>query len=334
MHLISVAAVFLAAAAPVTAQEVARFDTIEKAVEAAKKDKKDILVDFTGSDWCGWCIRLNEEVFSQEAFKKGAASKFVFVELDFPQRKALADEQKQYNARMQQLHGIEGFPTVLVLDSEGRAYAKTGYHEGGAEGYLKHLAEFAPRKEELSKLRKAWTDGPEADRLGALENLLTKLGEWSVAGGYADLQEKSLELKEKSVDSDVKNASGNRARYAKELALHFHRKKEAEKHAKYLKLLKELDADSAAGIETMIWIETEVFPVLEKQDWQGALDKLTPRLELKGEAGQQASYFAAVCQFRLGSKEKTLELLEAAVKLAPKTAMAKDIEKTIAQLKQ
>jgi thioredoxin-related protein len=334
MRLVTALAALFAAAGAANAQDLDHFETIEKAVEAAKKDKKDILVDFTGSDWCGWCIKLNEEVFSKEEFKKGASSKFVFVELDFPQRKALPDEQKKYNERMQQMHAIEGFPTILVLDGEGRAYARTGYQEGGPEAYLKHLAEFAPRKEELAKLMKAWTAAAEADRLNALDDLLAKLGEWSVAGGYADLQSKSIELKEKSAETDLKNASGKRAKYAKELALHFHRKKEAEKHAKFLKLLKELDADAAGGIETMIWIETEIFPIFEKGDWNAALEKITPKLELKGEAGQQTNYYAAVCQFRLGSKEKTLGHLETAVKLAPKTDMAKDIAKTIAQLKQ
>jgi thioredoxin-related protein len=122
--------------------------------EAAKKkaaaEGKDLFVDFTGSDWCGWCKRLNQEVFQHEPFQKGVADKYILVELDYPRKpETLAkqsDEIKAQNAKLQQTYQIQGFPTILITDAEGRPYAKTGYREGGPEAYLTHLAELQENK--------------------------------------------------------------------------------------------------------------------------------------------------------------------------------------------
>lgn len=112
----------------------------EAAKQKAAAENKDLLVDFTGSDWCGWCIKLVDEVFKHDAFKQGAADNFVLVELDFPQDKSKLDEatQKQ-NEMLQKKYSIQGFPTILLLDDQGRPYAQTGYQAGGPEKYLSHL---------------------------------------------------------------------------------------------------------------------------------------------------------------------------------------------------
>ncbi|MFM7180539.1 MAG: thioredoxin family protein [Verrucomicrobiales bacterium] len=113
----------------------------EAAKATAAKDKKDLLIDFTGSDWCGWCIKLNEEVFSKDAFRNVVPNDFVLVELDFPQDEAkVAPEIKKQNEGLQKTYAIEGFPTIILADASGRPYAKTGYEEGGPEKYVTHLA--------------------------------------------------------------------------------------------------------------------------------------------------------------------------------------------------
>lgn len=122
--------------------------------EAAKKkaaaEGKDLFIDFTGSDWCGWCKRLNQEVFQHEPFKKGVADKYVLVELDYPRKpETLAkqsDEIKVQNTKLQQTYQIQGFPTILITDAQGRPYAKTGYQEGGPEAYVSHLEELQENK--------------------------------------------------------------------------------------------------------------------------------------------------------------------------------------------
>lgn len=109
------------------------------AKKQAEAEKKDLFLDFTGSDWCGWCIRLHKEVFDQAVFKEGARGNFVLVELDFPQQKELPAALKQQNDELAKKFQVEGYPTVFLCDAQGRPYAKTGYMEGGAEAYLAEL---------------------------------------------------------------------------------------------------------------------------------------------------------------------------------------------------
>ena len=112
----------------------------EAAKQKAAAENKDLLVNFTGSDWCSWCIKLVDEVFKHDAFKKGVADNFVLVDLDFPQDKSKLDESTQkQNEMLQEKYSIQGFPTILLLDDQGRPYAQTGYQAGGPEKYLAHL---------------------------------------------------------------------------------------------------------------------------------------------------------------------------------------------------
>jgi thioredoxin-related protein len=130
--LVATPAGLLAAEAPWTAD----FAAAKK--EAAASDK-DLLIDFTGSDWCGWCIKLTKEVFSHDEFKEGVKDKFVLVELDFPQDKSkLPEETQKQNEKLGAEYAVQGYPTILLTDAEGRPYAATGYQKGGPEAYLKH----------------------------------------------------------------------------------------------------------------------------------------------------------------------------------------------------
>ncbi|MCC6353023.1 MAG: thioredoxin family protein [Verrucomicrobiae bacterium] len=114
----------------------------EAAKATATKEKKDLLLDFTGSDWCGWCIRLEKEVFSQQAFKDAAPKDFLLVELDFPQDESkISPDTRSQNEKLSKQFNVEGYPTIILADASGRPYAQTGYQEGGAEAYLTHLAE-------------------------------------------------------------------------------------------------------------------------------------------------------------------------------------------------
>jgi thioredoxin-related protein len=113
--------------------------------EAAKKAAADrgvpILADFSGSDWCGWCIKLDKEVFSKEAFKTFAKDNVVLFLADFPARKEQPEALARQNKALASQYGVEGFPTVLLLDAEGKLKARTGYQRGGAEKYVEHLKE-------------------------------------------------------------------------------------------------------------------------------------------------------------------------------------------------
>ena len=119
-----------------------------------RAENKLLLVDFTGSDWCGWCMKLASEVFSKDAFKNEAPKKFVLVELDYPREKKQSDELKKQNKELQAKYQIHGYPTILVLDPEGVVVAKTGYQAGGAEKYVKHLAKFVEVHDDVVKRTK------------------------------------------------------------------------------------------------------------------------------------------------------------------------------------
>lgn len=106
--------------------------------EAAAK-KLPILLDFAGSDWCGWCIKLDNEVFNKREFKKYAKDNLVLVLADFPSRKKQPDAIKRQNKALADTYGVRGFPTVLLLDANAKVLARTGYREGGAEKYVAHL---------------------------------------------------------------------------------------------------------------------------------------------------------------------------------------------------
>lgn len=111
----------------------------EAALAEAKAQKKFVLVNFTGSDWCGWCIKLDKEVFSKDAFKKFAESELVLVEIDFPRKKTQSKALKAQNEALADRYGIRGFPTILLLSQEGEMIGKTGYKDGGPEAYVAHL---------------------------------------------------------------------------------------------------------------------------------------------------------------------------------------------------
>jgi thioredoxin-related protein len=124
------------------AKDVFKWETdFELAKKRAKEENKSILIDFTGSDWCGWCIKLNKEVFSTPEFQEYAAKKLIMVELDFPKKKELPAKLKEQNEKLQEEYKIEGFPTVILLNSRGKEVARTGYQEGGPAKYIEHLKE-------------------------------------------------------------------------------------------------------------------------------------------------------------------------------------------------
>ena len=111
----------------------------DKALAQAKADKKLVLLDFTGSDWCGWCIKLDKEVFSQAEFAEYAKKNLVLVELDYPRSKEQSKEIKAQNAKLQGEYKIQGYPTIIVLNSEGKKVGELGYQPGGPKAFIAEL---------------------------------------------------------------------------------------------------------------------------------------------------------------------------------------------------
>jgi protein disulfide-isomerase len=111
----------------------------EEAVQKAKKEKKELLLNFTGSDWCGWCKRLDAEVFTQAAFIKFADENLVCVKLDFPRRTKIDAQLQKQNYELARKHMIRGYPTILILSGDENVLLRTGYQRGGPENYVEHL---------------------------------------------------------------------------------------------------------------------------------------------------------------------------------------------------
>lgn len=117
------------------AQELTWHTDVNKAVEISNKTKKPLLLFFTGSDWCGWCIRLQKEVLKTPEFAKWADENVVLVELDYPRRTAQAPETQKQNAELQQTFMVQGYPTVWLVKA-GKKDNKVNFEKLGSTGYV------------------------------------------------------------------------------------------------------------------------------------------------------------------------------------------------------
>jgi thioredoxin-related protein len=125
------------------AQELKWYTDVKEAITVSNKEKKPLLLFFTGSDWCGWCIRLQKEVLTTPEFSKWAKESVILVELDYPRRTAQSDALKSQNNELQQIFGIQGFPTVYFANAsvkEGKinftGLGSTGYVAGGPAAWI------------------------------------------------------------------------------------------------------------------------------------------------------------------------------------------------------
>ncbi len=116
-----------------------------KALEQAKAENKAVLLDFTGSDWCGWCIKMVKETLSQKEFTDYAAKNLVLVEVDFPRKKEQSEEVKKQNAELQTKFDAKGFPTFVIVDKDGKELGRQrGYLAGGPAAFIAKLDGFKP----------------------------------------------------------------------------------------------------------------------------------------------------------------------------------------------
>ena len=121
----------------IQAQEELTWHTdMSKATDISIKENKPMFLFFTGSDWCGWCIRLQKEVFKTPEFIKWAKDNVVLVELDFPRKNNQTEEIKLQNAQLQQQLQVRGYPTVWFVSATKTAEAKINLNALGSSGYV------------------------------------------------------------------------------------------------------------------------------------------------------------------------------------------------------
>jgi len=147
-RLLTLVAVF-AAALTLTAGGKEDWHTdFDQAMKVAKEEKKVLMVEFHGSDWCPPCMKLNKEVLSTDAFKGIAESSLILVNADFPRKTALPEEQQAHNEGLAKRFGIRGFPTVVLINHKGEELDRVvGFPRGGLDGFLAFLEDHVPGAE-------------------------------------------------------------------------------------------------------------------------------------------------------------------------------------------
>jgi thioredoxin-related protein len=261
----------------------------DAAKQKAAGEGKDLLLNFSGSDWCTWCKRLDEEVFTKDAFAKEASKNFVFVNLDFPNDKSKqsAETQKQ-NDGLAKEYGVPGFPTVILTDKNGIPYAQTGYVEGGAEKYIEHLNELRSVKKQVDELiiKSEDTKIEETERAGLLDLALSILPPNIVDKYYTDKMDRIVEL-------DAENKAGLKN--------------------KYLIRRRFIDVDQA----------------LQNKDYNTALQKVTAMIEEfkpDGQVAQQLYFAQAHAHHFLKNPEGERASLQKALDAAPEGYLAEQIK--------
>jgi protein disulfide-isomerase len=116
------------------------------ALNQARSENKLVLLDFTGSDWCPWCIKFDQEVLSTSAFAAYAGRKLELVKLDFPHQVQLSDVLRRDNEALKKQFNVDGFPTYILLNAAGKELGRqTGYAEGGPDAFIAELERFGGR---------------------------------------------------------------------------------------------------------------------------------------------------------------------------------------------
>ena len=134
-----------------------------KASEEAKKDGKLMLLAFSGSDWCGWCVKMEKEIYSDKKFISEAKKNFVLVMIDSPRNKEILSKfARKQNPGLVEKYGIRGFPSTVIARPSGEVVKKFGgYQRGGVEGFLKDLKAVADEESAPSPDK-----GPSGDKVG------------------------------------------------------------------------------------------------------------------------------------------------------------------------
>jgi thioredoxin-related protein len=162
-------AVFVPAAA---AKEAAWQTDFQAAQDHARAQQKNLLVTFTGSDWCPWCKKLTAQVFDKPPFLAAARKQFILVNIDFPHEKKLPGELKEQNGKLARKYGVYVFPSVLLLKPDGELIARTGYSSVGPEKYNQQLAGLMKTYESLPALRGQLPAAKGLERAKLLDRLI------------------------------------------------------------------------------------------------------------------------------------------------------------------
>ncbi len=120
-------------------------EDLATSAQEARQNQKMILLNFSGSDWCGWCKRLDAEVFSLPAYQEFASSNLVSVLVDFPRGKKQPTALKEKNQQLATHFQVQGFPTLLLFSAEGELIGELGYQPGGPDVFIQSIQQAVAR---------------------------------------------------------------------------------------------------------------------------------------------------------------------------------------------
>lgn len=125
--------------APTSAAEKGWLTDHARALQKAKNENKSLLINFTGSDWCPYCILLEKEVFATPRFQAYAEKNLVLLQVDFPRTMPLPEDVQKKHDDLALKYEVEGYPTVIVLSPKGKRLGMLGYMEGGPKVWIAEL---------------------------------------------------------------------------------------------------------------------------------------------------------------------------------------------------
>jgi len=183
-------------------------EDFEAAKKASAASGKPILVDITGSDWCPPCQRMEAEVFSRPDFLKDAPAKYVLLRLDYPRKIVQSEKLRVQNQKLAEKYPFEGYPTYMLLDSQGLLYGQyTGYLAGGTKAFFQMVEGMDGQKKVLTALSDTLKKSAAGvDRAKAQDALFRQAEAWGLSAQYGDLPLKI-------VQEDKDNKAGLKARY-------------------------------------------------------------------------------------------------------------------------
>lgn len=114
----------------------------DKALDLSRKSRKPVFVFFTGSDWCGWCIKLDREILSKRDMVRFLNDNFILYKADFPKRNQPPRHVMAKNQHLMKRYGVRGYPTIVIVDGNGKSLGMTGYMRGGPDAMKRELGKY------------------------------------------------------------------------------------------------------------------------------------------------------------------------------------------------
>lgn len=276
-------------AVPLVAQDIWTEDW-DAALARAQRENKDVLINFTGSDWCVWCQRLSAEVFDTPEFRSQAPRNYILIKLDFPRSRPQTAQVQNRNRALANQYGVEGYPTIFLADSKGRPYARMGYQAGGPATYLRNMENFRRAKEaDWAILGNAERENGLA-KARLLDEFYSRVDKAGTASFFAEIIDQIISL-------DARNEGGLREKYSIKKELE-NLKQRLDQNANWTEVIRQLkDLEGRAQRANQVVLQQDVLivqaainlNVLDNKDEARAILRKVQQMNPQSSWGQLAA---------------------------------------------